>query len=309
MIFNRFKKVAEKYSDQFALNDWTYRDLLEMVSDGQYSKVCESEGEMILVDILRAACRDLPIIIPPKFRKDEIDIPDVDNKFCLYLYSSGSTGGRKPIKLYEKMIYSNFENAAASQNLSAEDKILTVCSLNHTGGINAQSLPGLLSGSHVIIEQFNPYNFADLIGHHKISVTHLVPVMIDALSKTKNFPKTLDLRLAVAGSDCVKKEQVEFFLDRNVPFMVNYGLTEAGPIIINHIFRNKDELGIFDFGVPLGTQAWCTAEFSKKELYLKGDCVAYNGWLKTGDCVFKKDEWFMYKGRVSAGCKIVPKNY
>jgi acyl-coenzyme A synthetase/AMP-(fatty) acid ligase len=309
MIFNRFKEVAEKYPDRFALNDWTYRDLLEMVLDGRYNKVCESTGEMILVDILRAAFHDRPIIIPPKFRKDEVDIPDVDNKFCLYLYSSGSTGRRKAIKLHEKMLYTNFENAAVSQNLSIDDKILTVCSLNHTGGINAQSLPGLLTGCHVIVEQFNPYNFASLIAHHEISVTHLVPIMIDSLSKTKNFPITLGLRLTVAGSDCVKKEQVEFFLDRNIPFMINYGLTEAGPIIINHTFSNKEELNIFNFGVPLGTKSWCETEFYKKELLLKGNCIACNGWLKTGDCVDKKDEWFMYKGRIYAGCKIIPKSY
>jgi acyl-CoA synthetase (AMP-forming)/AMP-acid ligase II len=309
MIFNEFKKVAEKYSNRLALNHWTYKDLLRMILEKKYQKISSSENELILVDILRAASLDKPLVIPPKFQSNLIELPETDKGFSLYLYSSGSTGNRKSIKLDEKLLFANFKNAQDCQNLTNLDKILTICSLNHTGGINAQSLPGLLSGSHVIVEKFNPYSLSGLLKKHEITVTHLIPVMIDTLLKIKKFNVPPGLKLVVAGSDCVKKEHVEFFLDRQTPFMINYGLTEAGPIIINHKFTDKKELSIFEHGVPLGKIVWCNYSINEKELYLKGDCVATDDWLLTGDCVYKKEDWFMYQGRISAGCKIVPKSY
>jgi acyl-CoA synthetase (AMP-forming)/AMP-acid ligase II len=136
----------------------------------------------------------------------------VEDTFSLYLYSSGSTGIKKSIKLTEKMIFSNFQNAAKSQNLSSNDNLLTVCSMNHTGGINAQSLPGLLVGSHVVVDNFNPYTILNKINQYNISITHFVPIMIDALLKLKKIKNINNLRLAVAGSDCIKVEHAEFFL-------------------------------------------------------------------------------------------------
>jgi hypothetical protein len=133
--------------------------------------------------------------------------------------------------------------------------------------------------------------------------------MIDSLSKLKNVIKIGKLRLVVAGSDCIKKHHAEYFLNKNVSFMINYGLTQAGPIIINHIFTSKKELTIFDQGVPLGSTIYCDYKLVNDELFLKGSCVSNQDWLQTDDCIFVKNGWFFYSGRVSAGCKIIEKNY
>jgi len=309
MIFNRFKDVAEKYPTNFALNDWTYRDLLNIIISGTHQTLSTSHAEGILIDILRASFLDQPLIILPKNEKENIEIPHTENKFSLHLYSSGSTGKRKSIKISESMLFSNYENSVKSQEIDHSDKILTVCSMNHTGGINAQSLPGLLTGCHVIVKKFNPYTFVNIIKEHNITITHLIPVMIDALTKLKNFNFDSNLKLVVAGSDCVKKDHAELFLKNKIPFMINYGLTEAGPIIINHKFKTAEELEIFDHGIPLGKNIWCDHKIIEKELHLRGKCVNTDRWLSTGDCVYENDGWFMYQGRISAGCKIVPKRY
>lgn len=309
MIFNRFEHIAKKYPNNPALNDWSYEELLDIVIGGSYQELSISEDEFIIIDILRAAYHNSPLIIPPKFNQENIDIPSTEKVFSLYLYSSGSTGKRKSIKLTEKMIYSNFQNAVNSQDISKDDKILTVCSTNHTGGINAQSLPGLLTGSHVIVKKFNPYGFSKLLKENNITLTHLIPVMIDSLLNIKSFDTNQNLRLVVAGSDCVNRQHVNLFLEKNIPFMINYGLTEAGPIIINRKFTDSKELDIFDNGIIMGDTIWCDYKIENNELLLKGDCVSSEDWLSTGDCVDKRKEWFIYNGRISAGCKIVPKHY
>jgi acyl-CoA synthetase (AMP-forming)/AMP-acid ligase II len=309
MLFNKFCETVNKFPNLPALNNWSYKDLLDIVIDSDYKFLSDSSKEFILIDILKAAAVDKPLVIFPKYKKEEVSIPEIDSKnFCLYLYSSGTSGPRKSIRVTESQIYYNCLNAIMSQKIVNTDRILTICSMNHTGGINAQSLAGLISGSHIIVQDFNPYNFSSLLKEKNISLTHLVPIMIDSLLKIKSFD-TGNLRLVVAGSDCVKREHVDLFLKRSIPFMINYGLTEAGPIVINHIFNKKEELEIFEHGVPLGTNCWTEYKIENNELMLKGNIVSIDGWLNTGDCVKKYDEWFIYQGRKSHGCKIIPKNY
>lgn len=310
MVFNTFLSTVKKYPDKLAVNNLTYQELYNLVIARPYSKVCYETDWTILLDILKAAFVDKPIIILPKFHREAVDIPTVvPDEFGIMLFSSGSTGTRKQIFMPDSMILSNASNAIECQRLTDRDKILTVCSLNHTGGISAQTLPGLLCGAHIIVEPFNAFNLLRIIQEQEITVTHLIPVMIDALIKVNSDVKVPKLRLVVAGSDCVYQQHVEFWLDRNVPFIINYGLSEAGPIIINHEFVPGDDLSIFELGVLLGTSTWCDTKIVDNELLLKGSCVYTNDWFLTGDCVDLVNGWFIYRGRRSAGCKILPKAY
>lgn len=309
MLFNAFSNAVKKYPDRLALNEFTYKEVLALVNEREYSAVCSDTDWTIILSILKASSVNKPITILPKFRRNDITVSSRNKEFGITLFSSGSTGDRKGIFMPERMILANAENAIECQQLTSMDKILTVCSLNHTGGISAQTLPGLLVGAHVIIEPFNAFNMLRLIDQHKITVTHLVPVMIDALKIVRSSADVSSLRLVVAGSDCVYKQHVEFWLNQKIPFMVNYGLTEAGPMIINHTFT-EDDLNVFELGVPLGKKLWCEFLIVKGELWLRGHNVFLSfSWFPTGDCVELVNDWFIYKGRISAGCKIVPKQY
>lgn len=309
MLFNAFSNAAKKYPDRLAINEFTYSEIFTMVTERDYTPICYDTDWTIMLSILKASAVNKPITILPKFRRDEVLYTSKHKEFGITLFSSGSTGERKGIFMPELMILSNADNAIECQQLTHEDRILTVCSMNHTGGISAQTLPGLIAGAHVIIQPFNAFNMLRLIEQHKITVTHLVPVMIDALKIVRSSADVSSLRLVVAGSDCVYKHHVEFWLNQQIPFMVNYGLTEAGPMIINHTFT-QDDLEVFELGVPLGKKVWCESSIIKGELWLRGHNVFLSfAWFPTGDCVELVDDWFIYKGRISAGCKIVPKQY
>jgi len=311
MLFNKFEDTVKKYPTKVALNNLTYTELLNKVTNTEYSPICYATDYTVIIDILVAARLNKPIVILPKFNRDQIIIPtELPLGFNIILYSSGSTGSRKEICLPESMIMANALAAINCQSITCNDVILTVCSLNHTGGINAQTIAGLLVGSTVVVEPFNPFGFIKIINTLKVTLTHLIPVMIDALIKINSSNSINHLRLVVAGSDCVFKHHVEFWNNKGISFMSNYGMTEAGPIIINHQFNPGDSLSVFSQGVPLGTKTWCDIDISNGILKLKGNSVITgNNWLDTGDCVTKHDNWFIYKGRQSAGCKIIPKKY
>lgn len=310
MLYESFLATANQNLDKKALNELTYRDLLFKIDQYTYNVVCNDADANIIIAILNAAKNNKPLIILPKYNKDDVSLPLISyNEFGIMLASSGSSGTRKFIWLSGRMMLANAQVAIESQKLTNNDRILTVCSLNHTGGINAQTIAGLIVGAHVFVEPFNAFNFFRLIAQHNITISHLVPIMIDTLAKLNNYCSVPSLRLIVAGSDCVYQHHVKFWIDRRIDFMINYGLTEAGPVIINHVFTD-DDYEIFNTGVPLGTLTWCETKIVDGELLLRGNNVSSNEeWLATGDCVYLHNKWFMYQGRKEAGCKILPKKY
>lgn len=305
-FYELFKDVATVYSYKNAINNISYKELFKITNTNPYALVSKHNDYNVLIDILVASKYNKPVIIPPKDGVD-FELPEnLSDSFGIYLYTSGSsTGKRKPIFLSENMLLANASVAIKCQALTPEDIVFNVCSMNHTGGLNVQVIPGILLGSTVIIENFEPFTFNKRLKETNATITHLVPRMMNAL-------RTVDknnLRLMVAGSDCVSKQHIEFWLNKNIPFMLNYGMTEAGPVIINHIFTTQEELEVFEHGVPLGTLAHSDYMIQDSELSLFGNNICNEGWLLTGDCVEYKNGWFFYNGRKSAGCKIIAKRY
>jgi non-ribosomal peptide synthetase component E (peptide arylation enzyme) len=298
MLFTAFKATAEKYPHRPALNDLTYMELLSLIEG--------DNGGGVLADIIRASRLKKNIVVEP-LNNDGIQPAEECEGFCLVLWSSGSSGVRKPIYITEDMLLANAKNSIECNNITHEDIVYTVCSMCHTGGINAQSLPALLAGAHVVVEPFNAFTFFRRINKIGATITHVVPRMIQALMKVERRGAST-LKTVMCGSDCVTADDVRFFTHLDCDFILNYGLTEAGPIIINHRFRLGDDLSIFNHGVPLGTRTWCRTVIIGSQLALLGDCVQ-DGSILTGDCVYMRDEWFIYRGRVSAGCQIIPKAY
>ena len=67
----------------------------------------------------------------------------------------------------------------------SSSKILTVCSLQHAGGLLAQTLPGLEVGAYVEILPFNAFKWAEQI--KKFTHTHLTPQHIGVIEKNKKL--------------------------------------------------------------------------------------------------------------------------
>lgn len=309
MLFKLFNDIAEKFPEKLALNNYSFKELLYVVKNYPYKLIVDNDDETVLISILKASQLNLPLVVVPL--NGTFDLPkQYSNNFTLYLYSSGSTTGqKKSIPISEKHLIENCRIGRICNRISPDSKILTVCSMRHTGGINAQSLPALLTGAHVIIDVNRNFSqFFHTINLLNITHCHLTPRICDLIEKLKTIA-TPTLEVIMCGSDCVHEKNVKFWIERGVRFILNYGLTEAGPIIINHEFLSNDELHIFEHGVPLGTKIWCEYKIENNSLYLKGDNVSDDDWLDTKDCVVKFDQWYIYNGRKSAGCKIIPKGH
>lgn len=308
LVRNIFQ-IEESEPHRFALNGQTYAELAELLRQERSKKrfqvtFIENESSDSILEILKAMVRSEPIVVAPKKTVRKVEEKDFFrlplDQFSLTLFSSGTTGVAKPVTQSLKMIEANIKNAIECQRLNKEDRIYTVSSVAHAGGIHAQTLAALSVGAEVLVAPFSAYRF--LKEAPLFSVTHLVPQQIRALSLTKGWKefKKGQLRLVMCGSDCVEKFMVQIFVEKGINFIVNYGMSEAGPIICNKLFKDLSEVDfVYEKGIPLGDRFWCQQQIVEGELFLKGDPIFKEGWLATGDLVVREKDLVYFMGRKS----------
>ncbi len=212
------------------------------------------------------------------------------------LQSSGTTGEPKSIFQPPNKLKLANEVAREVQKIDSKSKILTVCTLKHAGGLLAQTLPGYEVDAEIEIEQFNPFLWVRKI--KDFTHSHLTPDMARAIMKTKSF-KDLNLegKIIACGSDRVHSSIIQSFIDKGSTFIVNWGMTEVGPVAINKTFVPDMEVETTE--TIMGNMAYCDTKIVDGELYVKGDICVYDDWFATGDIVRKEDNDFYYIGRKS----------
>ena len=210
-------------------------------------------------------------------------------KTGITITSSGTTG--QPKKIFQSPRKIRFANKIALdvQRITKKSKILTVCKLDHAGGLLAQTLPAISIGANVTVKKFNSFSFFNEINYY--THTHLTPTHCKILMKTKNFKKfKFSKTIITCGSEPVTWDIIESFIDRNCIFICNWGMTEIGPITINYTFNNLDEVSnlkkrSIDQMTIMGKQFYCNWKIIDNELIVKSDQCVYKNWFNTGDLV------------------------
>lgn len=209
--------------------------------------------------------------------------------------SSGTTGTPKSIFQSPKKLKAANSVAREVQSITKNSSIYTVCTLDHAGGLLAQTLPGYEIGCNIDIEKFNPYTWVSKI--QKYTHSHLTPGMAEAIIKTKSFKKlNLSGITIMCGSDKVKHTVAQLFIDQGATFIINWGMTEIGPVAINKTYRPGD---ITIPGIILGDTKYCDYKIVDNELWVKGDICVYDDWYATKDVVLENNGCLFYKGRIN----------
>ncbi len=220
------------------------------------------------------------------------------------LQSSGTTDAAKVLfQPPEKLAAANLV-AQEAQGITCHSRVLTVCSMNHAGGVLAQTLPALSVGAYVDIRAFNAYRFwQDVQG---FTHTHLTPAHCQMLINTRTFARVDLSGLFIAcGSNNISFEIMDAFIRRGATFMCNWGMTEIGPIAINTVFDSLDKLEHYrqqapDTGTLMGDRYYCDYKIENACLHVKGAICIYPDWFNTRDRVVINNEGAMYHlGRAS----------
>ena len=127
--------------------------------------------------------------------------------------------------------------------------------------------------------------------------------MAKAIIKTKSW-KDLNLegKIITYGSDGVPAFLINKFVEKGCTFIVNWGMTEIGPVAINETIKPSDakvkDLKIGKKTLTLmGNKVFSETKIIQDELYVRGDICVYEEWFATGDIVKSENKRFWFHSR------------
>jgi fatty-acyl-CoA synthase len=151
---------------------------------------------------------------------------------ALILYTSGTTGRSKGAVLTHANLTFNTMNQLAHVDILSTDTALCTAPLFHVTGLGQVTLPTLFKGGTVVVApRFDPGWMLSAIPELGINAFAAVPTMLQLLC---DHPQWTDadltsLRYVIYGGSTVPERVARAWLDRGVPVLQGYGMTEAAP--------------------------------------------------------------------------------
>ncbi len=193
-----------------------------------------------------------------------MDEPEEDDLAAI-LYTSGTTGKPKGVMLSHKNIVSNAENTLRMQNVTHEDRLLSVLPLPHTYECTIGFVIPFMSGASVSYLEKLPTPAVLLPAMQQVKPTMIltVPLIIEKVYQNRVLPKLtgskvmrtltrqkhikkLFHKLAIKkinkafgghlhffgiGGAKLNAETEQFLRNAGFPYAIGYGLTETSPLV------------------------------------------------------------------------------
>lgn len=233
---------------------------------------------------------------------------------ALLLYTGGTTGRGKGVRLTHRNIVANALQLARVMSPDTQDVYLHVSPMFHSTDLKA-TVVTMFGGAHVYLSEFSAAGVLDAISRYGVTIASLVPTMIISILKEEDVGRydLSRLRLISYGTAPMDEQWLRKAMDcfGHVGFHQCYGLTETSPYVAildeaSHrlALQGRPEL-LRAAGRPLpGTLIRLLDESGKEvppgdagEIVIAGPQVAAgyhnrpeeneaafrNGWLHTGD--------------------------
>src|SRR5579864_7660544 len=160
-------------------------------------------------------------------------VMDEDDLSGLY-YTGGTTGRAKGVMLSHKNVMANAMNAIMAGGLNRQDTYLHAAPMFHLADAGSVFAITMAAARHIIVPIFNPLQVMQLIQDEKVTLTVLVPTMINIIlnhPEADNFDMS-SLRRLTYGASPMPVEVLKRGLNkRGQIFSQGYGLTEAAPLL------------------------------------------------------------------------------
>jgi len=267
-----------------------------------------------------------------------VSVPTDPEDLACILYTSGTTGRPKGVKLTVKNFLFEQQATQGLLDVTPQDKVIGVLPFFHVFGLSNVLLMGLVQGaSIVLVPQYSPGNLLRIIMETHPTLMIAIPTMFGHLlklleRKKMRLPKTI--RLCVSGAAPLPKEMIGAFkICSGSRVLEGYGLTETVAACCANPPHGVCKPG--SIGVPLQGFEMKIMDADGKELpwgevgeiAVRGEGVTagyYNlpqdteeafrdGWFLTGDMGYQdQDGYFFITDRkkeiiIKGGLNISPR--
>jgi acyl-CoA synthetase (AMP-forming)/AMP-acid ligase II len=241
------------------------------------------------------------------------------DEVCMLPHTSGTTGTPKGVMLTHGNITWNVVNMLSLVNFGSDDVTIALTPFFRTGGTGVNVLPALFTGGTVIIpESPEPNDILRMVEEQRVTIGFGNPDLLEALTRSPGWP-TADLssiRCYITGGAPVPERLIRTYMQRGVPFLQGYGLSEAAPFVLlldpASALRKVGSAGKPPLFVDIRTvrpSGIDCAPNETGELLVSGpnvmagywnrpdathDAIDEDGWLRTGDAARIDDEGFVW---------------
>ncbi|WP_334145037.1 class I adenylate-forming enzyme family protein [Rhabdothermincola sp.] len=252
---------------------------------------------------------------------------------ALVQFTSGTTGPPKPVPLRHDTVLSLIDGVLAKLGVVPGERRheapmpnLVPVSLSLWAGLYTVLFAFRVGAPVVVMEQFEPSLFAELVRRHEIRSTVLPPAALCALADDPTIGDLSPLRFVRSITAPLSPSEARRFTDRfGVTVLNSYGQTELGGEIIgwnaaDARAHGTDKLGSIgrphdgvEVRIDGGELCVRTAAMRAGGVAVDlSDRLTSDGWLRTGDLAHIDDDGFVWiDGRVSdlinrGGFKVFP---
>ena len=241
-------------------------------------------------------------------------------------YTGGTTGLPKGVMLSHRNVVSNALHTVQYAQLCESDVFLHACPMFHAADTWSEVAITAVGGVHVYMERFEPHEAMALVQEHGVTVTLLVPTMINmvlALENLADYDHSTIRRIIFGASPMPVERLTEAVKVFGPVFQHVYGQTETSPFLTATTMRNlnltSDEKELRRYsscGQPiLGVDVRVVDEQDQPvrpgevgEIVARGPNVMLgywkrpeetaktlvDGWVHTGDLATVDEEEFIY---------------
>ena len=177
------------------------------------------------------------------------DVRRHDEDLAALYYTGGTTGKAKGVMLSHGNLLANARGGMANMGIDENSVHLHVNPLFHVAGASRVFTITEAGGTHVMLNRFSEQEFFDVITREQVSITVVVPTMLNRLVQ---FAQLHDchlnsLRLLTYGASPMPRQLIEAAMAcfPNIRFLQSYGMTELSPVATVlfpafHVFEGKN---------------------------------------------------------------------
>ena len=166
--------------------------------------------------------------------QESVDQAIEDDDLSGLYYTGGTTGRSKGVMLSHKNVVSNAINVIMAGSYTEKDVYLHAGPMFHLADIASTFAVTMVAARHVFIPLFNAEHVLQMIQQEKITITLLVPTMLNMLLNHPDVAKydVSSLRRLTYGASPMPLELLRKGLTMwGQVFAQGYGLTEAAPLL------------------------------------------------------------------------------